>query len=433
MARHDFKATARTLRGRQGAAGGLLLFAVVILLGILFVWAHLTEIDDVTRAQARVIPSQLVQVVQAAETGTITDINVRAGDIVKSGDVLLAFDPVLLRAELDAATSEATALSVRRDRLEAQIEDRPFEPDVEDENRAELYTAEQDLFAAMAEQLSADLEVLEAQRQIKLSEIEAAEISQKVNRETIALLEEEMAVIEPLVERRIETPLAIISLRRELSQQLGQLSNAENRVVMAQAALTEIDNQIVARKRAFRTTANRDLTETLARLSALETRIPALEARFARAEIRTPTDGIVNQVLFSTIGGVAQQGQTVAEIVPFGETVKVEAYVTPDDIAFLRPDQPVKVQITAYDASRYGSLDGTITRIGADTVLAPDGESSVFVIEIDLSGQLTDIDGQELEIIPGMVAQVDILSEPKTVLAYFIEPVLRVKDRAFRD
>jgi len=158
-----------------------------------------------------------------------------------------------------------------------------------------------------------------------------------------------------------------------------------------------------------------------------------LEARFARAEIRTPTDGIVNQVLFSTIGGVAQQGQTVAEIVPFGETVKVEAYVTPDDIAFLRPDQPVKVQITAYDASRYGSLDGTITRIGADTVLAPDGESSVFVIEIDLSGRLTDIDGQELEIIPGMVAQVDILSEPKTVLAYFIEPVLRVKDRAFRD
>ena len=107
--------------------------------------------------------------------------------------------------------------------------------------------------------------------------------------------------------------------------------------------------------------------------------------------------------------------------------------MTPDDIAFLRPDQPVKVQITAYDASRYGSLDGTITRIGADTVLAPDGESSVFVIEIDLSGRLTDIDGQELEIIPGMVAQVDILSEPKTVLAYFIEPVLRVKDRAFRD
>ena len=75
--------------------------------------------------------------------------------------------------------------------------------------------------------------------------------------------------------------------------------------------------------------------------------------------------------------------------------------MTPDDIAFLRPDQPVKVQITAYDASRYGSLDGTITRIGADTVLAPDGESSVFVIEIDLSGRLTDIDGQELEITPG--------------------------------
>ncbi len=433
MAGSDFAATARELRGRRGAAGGLILLSVVALLFVVLVWAYFTEIDDVTRAEARVVPSQLVQVVQAAETGTITEINVREGDTVEAGEVMMRFDPALLRAELDTAVSEATALRLRRARLEAQISGQEF--DLPDRSGAEaaLLEAERDLFSAMAAHLTADLEVLDARREIKLAEIEAARISKDVNNETIGLLEEEISVIQPLVERRIESPLAMIDLRRELSRQNGQLSDAGNRILMAQAALTEIDSQIVARKREFSSTANRELTETQARLAALETRIPALQTRLARAEIRAPTRGVVNQVLISTLGGVAQQGQTVVEIVPFGETVTVEAFVAPDDIAFIRPDQEVKVRITAYDASRYGALDGHVTRIGADTVLAPDGETSVYVVEIRLSGALTDADGQQLDVIPGMVAQVDMLSEPKTVLEYLTKPVIRIKDRAFRD
>lgn len=432
MAGADFNATARELRGRQGAGGGLLLLAVIALLAVVITWAAVTEIDDVTRADSRVVPSQLVQVVQAAETGTITEINIRAGDTVEAGDVLLRFDPTLLRGERDAAVSEAAALRLRRARLEAQIVGRSFYA-VSPDAGAELLRAEQDLFTAMQEGLDADLQVFDARRAIKLAEIEGARINQKVSGETIALVREEIAVIAPLVEQRIESPLAMISLRRELSRQSGQLSDAGNRILIAEAALTEIDRQIIARKQEFRTRANSELTEAQARLETLETRIPALETRLERAEIRAPARGVVNQVLFSTLGGVAQQGQTVAEIVPFGDNVTVEAFVAPEDIAFIRPDQEVKVRITAYDASRYGALDGRVTRIGADTVFAPDGETSVYVVEIRLEGTLTGAEGHALDIIPGMVAQVDMLSEPKTVLEYLSKPVIRVKDRAFRD
>ena len=130
---------------------------------------------------------------------------------------------------------------------------------------------------------------------------------------------------------------------------------------------------------------------------------------------------------------MVQQGQTVVEIVSIGETVTVEAFVAPDEIAFIRPDLEIKVRITAYDASRYGALDGRVTRIGAGTVLAPDEETSVYVVEIWLVGALADADGQNLGVIPGMVAQVDMLSEPKTMLEYLTKPVIRVKDRVFRD
>ena len=429
----DFTRTAREMRGRQGMAGGLLLLAVVLLLTVLITWASITEIDDVTRADARVVPSQLVQIVQAAETGTITEINVRAGDSVEDGEVLMRFDPALLRAERDAAVSEATALRLKRARLTAQISDAPFLAPDTSPALGGVVAAEEELFNAMAAQLEADLRVLGARREISLAEIEAARISQTVSRETIALLEEELSVIQPLVERRIESPLALIDLRREMSAQNGQLSDAGNRILIAEAALVEIESQIIALRREFKARANRELTETQTRLATLETTIPALETRLKRAEIRAPARGIVNQVLFSTLGGVAQQGQTVAEIVPFGESVTLEAFVAPADIAFIRPDQDVKVRITAYDASRYGALDGRVTRIGADTVLAPDGETSVYMVEIQLDGALTDADGEDLDIIPGMVAQVDMLSEPKTVLEYLTKPVIRVKDRAFRD
>jgi len=428
----EFDRIARDLRGRSGRSGSYLLFAVGFVLLSVGLWAHMTEIDDVTRADARVVPSQLVQVVQAAETGTITEIGVKVGDIVAPNDVILRLDPTLLRSELNTAQAEAAALFIRRERLKAQISGHDFNMTAMAGTQDSL-EAERQLFLSLKEQLSADLLVLQARRDIKMAEIEGAEVGRDVARQNIALLQEEIMVVEPLVEKRIESPLALISLRRQFAELNGRLRETQTQIVMAQTAVIEIESQIVARKREQLTKAHQELTEVHARLASLETRIPALQTRLKRAEIRSPTRGIVNQVLFATLGGVAQQGQTVAEIVPFGEAVTVEAFVDPADIAFIRPNQDVKVRITAYDASRYGALDGAVTRIGADTVTAPDGERSVYVVEIRLKGVLTDAQGETLEIIPGMIAQVDMLSQKKTVLAYLTQPVVRIKERAFRD
>lgn len=432
MSAPDFKKTALEMHGKTGRAGAALLAAVIFVVIFFVAWASVTEIDDVTRADGRVVPSQLIQVVQASETGTITEILVKAGDTVQADDVLMQLDPTLVRSELDTAETEATSLRLKRARLNAQITDTPFE--VAAPANAELMlVAERDLYDALRDKRDADLEVLTARREIKNAEISAANSNSLVAQENVTLLAEEMAVVEPLVERRIESPLALIALRREISQQNGRTEEAANRILMAKAALLEIENQMLARKREYLSSAHAELADVQSRLASLETRIPALQTRVGRSEIRTPVSGVVNQMLFSTLGGVVQQGQTVLEIVPFGDTVTVEAFVSPDDIAFIRPDQQVKVRLTAYDSSRYGSLDGRVTRIGADTVLAPDGERSVYVVEVRLENAPTDAEGKALEVIPGMIAQIDMLSEPKTVLEYLTKPVIRVKETAFRD
>lgn len=432
MSAPDFKQIALDMHGGTSRAGAVLLGSVLFVVVFFVVWASLTEIDDVTRADGRVVPSQLIQVVQASETGSITDILVKAGDEVAAGDVLMRLDPTLVRSELDTAQTEATSLRLKRARLEAQISDTPFELTAP-ESAALMLVAERELYNALREKRDADLEVLTARRAIKEAEISAANSNSLVAQENVALLAEEMAVIEPLVEKRIESPLSLIGLRREISMQNGRTEEAANRILMAKAALLEIDNQMLARNREYLSSAHGELADVQSRLASLETRIPALKTRVARSEIRSPVTGVVNQVLFATLGGVVQQGQTVAEIVPVGDTVTVEAFVSPDNIAFIRPNQPVKVRLTAYDSSRYGSLDGRVIRIGADTVLAPDGERSVYVVEIRLDNAPTDAEGLTLEVIPGMIAQIDMLSEPKTVLEYLTKPVIRVKETAFRD
>ena len=131
---------------------------------------------------------------------------------------------------------------------------------------------------------------------------------------------------------------------------------------------------------------------------------------------------------------MARPGEELIELVPLDDTLLVEAYVRPEDIAFLYPGQPVKVTITAYDASRYGSLSGEVLRIGADTVTRTErSEEEVFVVEIRTTDTIIDADGVEVEIIPGMVAQANILAGRKTVLDYILKPIVRIKDRALRD
>ncbi|WP_254442525.1 HlyD family efflux transporter periplasmic adaptor subunit [Ruegeria arenilitoris] len=165
-----------------------------------------------------------------------------------------------------------------------------------------------------------------------------------------------------------------------------------------------------------------------------EEALPALQDRASRAQIRAPVRGIVNRVHRTTIGGLARSGEELIEIVPLDDSLLVEAYVRPKDIAFLHAGQSVKVKITAYDFSRYGSLDGEIIRIGADTITRSErSEEEVFVVEIRTSSTILDAGGEAVEIIPGMIAEVDILSGQKTVLDYLIQPVLKVKESAFRE
>lgn len=423
------------MRGRSPLRGSLLLLVILLFLGSAMAWAARTEIDDVTRAEGRVVPSGNVQVIEATEPGALQALHVREGEVVEKGELLMELDGTMLSSQLNQEQQRAYGLMARIERLQAEIDGTPLKFSENLRQRApEVVRSEAALYRGRRAELQAEIDILERQRLQRQQEYAEGEADLRAAQTTLEILEEERAIIAPLVERGMEPATSLLSLRRSEAEWQGNKQRAEAALERMQTALAEIDDKIAAQRSRYRAAALSDLASATADLAALKPALPALQNRAARASIRAPVRGIVNRIYRTTIGSMARSGEKLIEIVPLNDTLLVEAYVRPADIAFLRPGQPVKVKLTAYDYSRYGSLDGEILRIGADAITRDERDrEEVYVVEIRTDDTLLDADGVAVEIIPGMVAQVDILTGEKTVMDYFIAPVIRVKDRALRE
>ena len=248
-----------------------------------------------------------------------------------------------------------------------------------------------------------------------------------------SLLKEEMLEILPLVEAG-----ALGSAERYRLEREDTSIKTELQVLIEQEAQTELETRQIASKietvqQDFKTNIYQERAEVIGEISELQARLPAIRQRLKETEIRSPIDGIVNRVFFNTAGAVVGMGEIVAEIVPTGGSLFVEAFIDPKDIATVEPGQKVKISLTAYDAAKYGYLMGTLTKVAADTVFREDTKTSNYAVNASIDSEIYEDDQTPVMIVPGMVAQVDIIRGDRTILEYFWQPIAKIKDTAFRE
>ena len=421
-------------REQRGLRGSILLFAILAFLILAGFWAAYTEIDDVTRTDGRVVPSGNLQTIQAPEGGSIERVFVREGDVVDAGAILMEMDRTQFAGQLDQERQQALALGARLARLRSEVEggELVFSEEVR-VSAPDLLASERDLYEARRSELAAEIAVLEVQRVQQREALSEAHKLMSSAQRTRALVDDQIAIIEPLVERGLEPQTSLLQLQIQISELEGSLAQAGSRLAQETARLAEIEQRIASIELRFRSEALEELNWTMGELAGLRPALPVLERRLDETEIRSPLAGVVNQVFVSSHGGIVATGAELLEIVPIDDNLLVEAYVRPADIAFLHVGQRVNVKITAYDFARYGSLTGEIRLISAGPSRHPEREENVFIVEVETSGQLSDVVGQPLAIVPGMIAEVEFVSDRKSVLDYILKPVVRVKDRAFRD
>ena len=414
--------------------GRTILYTIVALLVIGLLWAWLTEVDEVTRGQGKVVPSRSIQVLESFEGGVVQAVNVRVGQEVAAGEVLMVLDGGMVEGGYREAQAQYWALLGRRTRLAAEIEGTELvfgagllgaAPDVA--------AAERQLFAGRQRALASERTVLAQQERQREQELEEARIRLTTAERSLVLAERELAIIKPLVARGVEPELTQLQLERTVADLSGQKAQAQRAIARLGGAIEEARARAQGALDQFRAEAMADFAATQSQLRELEESLPARARQMARTEVTSPVAGIVNQIHVTTVGGVARPGDPLIDVVPLDDTLRIEAYIDPKDIAFLYPGQAVKVKLTAYDFARYGGLDGTLEVIGADAVMVPELERRLYPVQVVTDGYLVDQAGAPLEIIPGMVAEVDILSRRRSVLSYLIEPVLKVRERAFQD
>ena len=369
-----------------------LVYLVVGFLAVFLLWAYQAQVEVVTTGQAKVIPSSKVQVVQNLEGGILEELLVAEGDFVKRDQVLARISDVNFASNYRESRARQLALRAAMARQQAEVTGAQpaFPADVVRE-RPDFVREEMALFRARQHELKESLDNFAI---------------------TLAMVREELKLSEPLVKAGAISEVEILRLRR---------MEAENKARMDD------------RRNQFRAAAQGELRQSQVELSRLEESVVAMQDRVRRTTVRSPMDGVVKTLKITTLGGVIQPGSDIMEIVPIEDRLLVETRISPADVGFLRPGQQAMVKVSAYDFSVYGGLEGKVEHISADTIADTRANEVYYLVLVRTERNSISAGDKTLTVIPGMTAEVDILTDRKTILQYILKPFLRSRETALRE
>ncbi len=404
-----------------------------LILGFFFVfvlWAALTDIDRTVRGMGRVVPSSKMQVISNLEGGIVQEVLVRTGQIVKSGDALVRLDPTQSGGEFGSGAATVSALATKIERLRAQITGGAPNfsgADTSVEIERALYRAEMSELASLRNA---------GQARITASEraVNEAQSIYAARRAAAVSAQAELDAVRPLVESGIEPRMVLTQAIGRAGSASSEAAAASSSIARASAGIAEARAALNQQVQDWRSRAANELTTAQAEYAARSSTLPALEKRAERSIVTAPVNGTINRVLVSSRGGTVAPGAPIMELVPSEDGLLIETMVSPKDIGSIRIGQKAKVSLTAYDSSIYGSLKGKVVSISPDAVINEKTGESHYIVEVRTSKTaLISKAGRKLAIGVGMVSDVALLGDKRSVLSYLLSPFTKLRDEAFRE
>lgn len=358
-------------------------------------WATLTKVNQVTTADARVVPDGREQVIASLEGGLLAELLVREGDTVKAGQPLARLDPTRFETQLNEGEAKRLALAATAARLDAEV-------------RGSALQFPKDV-AAQPRLVAAEAEAFQARRRA-LDEALAA------HRRSAELLGRELAVAQSMATQGLMSEVEVMRLQRQINEQTLQGQERVNR---------------------FRQDASTERLRVRAELAQLDEQLAGRSDVLRRTVLASPVDGVVKNIRVATVGGVIAGGAPVMEIVPASPRLLVEVRVKPGEIGFLRVGQHAELKLAAYDQATYGTLAGRIEHISPDAIGDPDKapagtDPTYYRVLVRTEAATLQAQGRMLPVIPGMTGTVDLHTGERTVAEFLLRPVLKSRE-AFRE
>ena len=421
---------------------------VVILLMVGFViifvfWASFSKLVVSVRAVGQVIPHSQIQTVENLEGGILAELLANPGDLVVKNQILARIDDTVISSSLREDVIRYLANVATVDRLTAELRSRRritfssalTEPLLVSEGTAANIRNEAlAIFQRRVAEYDSTLSRMQSEVDRIEEQIAGSQQQQDNLLEQRQFTAELLKIAEAQADQGLISNTEVLKLQRQIAEVTGKSGEQDLRLASLRGDLISSRARIVEYRNQRQSRNQSDLQTVRVERDALQQNLKALSDRVRRREVRSPVDGVVQRLLITTIGGVLQPGDPIMEIIPVDDDLLISARIRPSDRANLRSGMEAFVRITAYDASVYNALPGLVERISADTLKDPNTGASHYeiVIRVD-EDRISARQLEETPIRPGMEAQIDVVTGDRTVLAYILKPLLKLRERALRE
>lgn len=364
---------------------------LIALTVILFVaWASVAWVDEIVRGQGEIVSSSKPQIIQNLEGGILAELYVAEGDTVEPGDVLARLQGTQYQSQVDDLENQIAALEVRKLRLEAEAKGLSnFEPSLAEEKLVpEIIASERTLLTARLEDFTS-------------RKLGAKHVAEQANAE--------LKLLENMLKKEIAPLIEVTRARKIARDAENQLSDIVTKTELERAG---------------------EYSDTLAKLGTLRQQIKSAEDQLDRTILESPLKGIVNKLSVTTIGGVIRPGEEIMQIIPLDEEMFIDAKIKPEDIANVKPGQEATIKLSAYDYTIYGSLQGEVHVLSADTFKDERDPKATPYYKVTLRVDVAHLTERQrnLQIKPGMQATVELRTGEKTILKYLLKPLYKSRE-----
>jgi HlyD family secretion protein/adhesin transport system membrane fusion protein len=417
----------------EGRAPRLMQLSVWLMIAIVIValtWAAVTRVAQVARAPGEIMPNGHLQPVQHLEGGIVAEVLVHEGDLVDAGQVLVRLDHTGVAAELDQLRTRERSLRLQAERLRAFAEGRVAE--LADDQEQGLSIDQAAILRSQERARTSQRNVLERQIAGRRADLEALIGQQKTLQRQSAITAEALDMRKTLSEKGLNSRLTFLDVQREMNRVQGELSTVTTNIGRAREAVAEAEQRLIELDSRLSADAMRELGAVTSDLRQIEELRVKLEDRVARTAITSPVRGVIKDLRAYAAGAVIPPGGGIAEIVPVGRELIVEARVNPSDIGQLRSGQPVAVKVSTYDFAQFGSVPGRLVHVSPSTFHGPQ-TAPFYKALVRLEQNYVGDDPEHNLLRPGMTVLADIKTDERTVLRFLLNPVYRAIDTAFQE
>ena len=367
-----------------------IVWLITLIIFIFFTWAFYSPLDEIVRGVGKVAPIVRKQTIQNLEGGIVESIYVTEGDIVETNQLIAKMDKTKFQSSYQELQEQRLALLIRLARLQAEKDfSNNFILNQELTLQAPQYAeSEIALFQAHKKEISTSLENLKLSQDLKVKEIN---------------------ILRPMVARNAVPEIELIRIEQ---------------------ALVETQSRIDATQKEFESRRAQEYADTLVNLRQIEEQIRASKDLLIRTDVLSPVRGVVNKVVVTTIGEIIKPGGPIVEILPLDKKLRIEGRISPQDIGFVFVGMPAKLKLTAFDFSIYGTLSGKVVHVGADSLVdeTRQQEETYYEVFIELDETILVGPKGQVDIKPGMQAEIELESGSKTVLQYILKPLFKATE-----